>query len=134
MGGEKLEDTHTNNTEFYLLESLSVEPTALHSVDRLILIQNRHFLFAFCSLITGMFVSASGGAVWPALVSGLLGEANLSNSIGFMNFVGTIGNVSGPPIAGIDIIDTLFYNQPTEAGKIKLYIAALLAFEEAQTS
>ena len=47
-----------------------------------------------------MFVSASGGAVWPALLSDLLGEDNLSNSMGCMNFVCAIGNLSGPPVAG----------------------------------
>ncbi|XP_067949701.1 monocarboxylate transporter 4-like [Watersipora subatra] len=52
------------------------------------------------SLVTGIFMSASGGAVWPALLTDLLGESNLSNSIGCMNFACALGNLSGPPVAG----------------------------------
>ena len=52
------------------------------------------------SIITGTFVSANGGAVWPALVTGLLGDQNLSNSMGALNFVCAMGNLAGPPIAG----------------------------------
>ena len=45
-------------------------------------------------------MSANGGAVWPALVTGLLGDQNLSNSMGALNYVCAMGNLAGPPIAG----------------------------------
>lgn len=58
------------------------------------------FVVYRCSLVTGVFMSSNGGAVLPAIVTDLLGEENLSNSVGVLNFLCAIGNLAGPPIAG----------------------------------
>lgn len=79
------------------------------------------------SILAGIVHSSSGGAVWPALLTNLLGESNLSNTMGVMNFLCALGSLSGPPIAGwlVDRLGTYKYSFLLAGGLS--FIASMLA-------